>query len=112
MPARISFWVILAGQTPTSFRARNREDLLPTLHQLQRTQPDVSLRWFERGRLWPSPDEAEADLKAKRSAKRERPKTWRPGGTHKDPRARYQLTRDQKRERFKRRRPATPKRSS
>jgi hypothetical protein len=36
------------------------------------------------------------------AAEREkRPKDWRPGGEHRDPRARYQLTRDEKRRRFK-----------
>ena len=38
-----SFWIIVSGATPTSFRARRAEDLLPTLRQLQRTQPDTAL---------------------------------------------------------------------
>ena len=58
MAQRHSFWIIVAGSTPTSFRARRAEDLLPTLRQLQRTQPDTVLRWFERGKLWDSPDAA------------------------------------------------------
>jgi hypothetical protein len=98
-----AFWVILAGTTPTAFRAKVRDVLLPTLHQLQRTQPDVSLQWFERGRLWPSPDEARHALAARRQARPVRRPDWRPGGTHADPHARFKLTRDQKRARFKKR---------
>jgi hypothetical protein len=100
-------WVIFAGATPTSFRAQRREILLPTLRQLQRTQPDVSLKWFERNRVWSSPQEAQDALIA-RGQKARRPPAWRPGGEHRDPRERFQLTRDQKRARFKarQRRPA------
>src|SRR6185503_5480492 len=96
------FWIILAGSTPTAFRSRHREDLLPTLHQLQRKQADVVLRWFDRGRVWESPEEARDALKAQRQEDR-RPREWRPGGTHRDPRQRYELSRDQKRARFKQR---------
>lgn len=107
-------WVILIGAVPTSFRAREREDLVPTFKQLQRTQPEVALRWFERGRVWESPDAAQAAIKLAATLAREkrprrepgaeprRGKEWRPGGEHKDPRARYELTRDQKRAKFKR----------
>jgi hypothetical protein len=101
------FWVILAGPTPTSFRARSREILLPTLYQLQQTQPDVSLKWFERGRLWSSPLEAREALVAQRQQRR-KPADWRPGGAHKDPRKRFELSRDQKRARFKARRQHSP----
>ena len=96
-------WVILAGNTPTSFRARTRDDLLPTFVQLQRTQPDVSLKWFERGRIWLSPGEARDALLAQRQKprRREHPPDWRPGGDHKDPRKRFELSRDQKRAKFK-----------
>jgi hypothetical protein len=107
-------WVILVGTVPTSFRAKEREDLVPTFKQLQRTQPEVTLRWFERGRVWENPDAARAaSLLAAEAAKVRRPrrdpalgpprgKEWRPGGEHKDPRARFELTRDQKRAKFKR----------
>ncbi len=98
---RPGHWVIIAGKAPTAFRAKRREVLVPTLKQLQRTQPDAELRWFEGGRLWASPDEAEA-ARLQRGPKR--PATWRPGGEHKDPRARFELSRDEKRARFKRRR--------
>lgn len=107
-------WVILVGDVPTSFRAREREDLVPAFKQLQRTQPTVALRWFERGRVWESPDAAQAAIKLAATAAREkrprrepgaeprRGRDWRPGGEHKDPRARFELTRDQKRAKFKR----------
>lgn len=98
-----AFWVILVGETPTSFRAKMREDLVPTLRQLQRTQTDVRLRWFERGRIWESPQQAIGVAKLAGTVARERrPKEWRPGGEHRDPRARFELTRDQKRAKFKR----------
>jgi hypothetical protein len=97
------FWVILAGPTPTSFRARERGDLLPTLHQLQRRQPDVSLKWFERSRVWESPAEAREALVAQRQRRKagKRPGDWRPGGEHRDPRKRFELSRQEKRARFK-----------
>src|SRR5262247_3136277 len=110
MPSRKSFWVILVGDTPTAFRADQRDELLPTLHQLQRKQPDVTLKWFARGRIWESQVEEHAALKAARLAPRTRSRDWRPGGAHKDPRARFQLSRDEKRARFKQRlrRPPRP----
>ena len=107
MGERHAFWVIVTGTTPTAFRSRYREDLLPTLTQLLRTAPDAMLQWFDRGKLWASPEAARDALKAERQASRprDRDRDWRPGGDHKDPRARYKLTRDQKRARFKKRRP-------
>ena len=68
MAGKHAFWVIVVGTTPTSFRARHPEDLLPTLKQLQNTQPDVALRWFDRGKLWESPEAALDALKAERRA--------------------------------------------
>jgi hypothetical protein len=99
--AQHAFWIIVDGTTPTSFRSRQREDLLPTLTQLQRTQPQVSLMWFERGRLWPSPTEAREALGVQRKTRPGRGRDWRPGGEHADPRAKYMKTRDEKRARFK-----------
>lgn len=96
-----SFWLIIHGQIATSFRARQREDLLPTFNQLRRTQPDVRLVWFERGRVWSGPREAREALLARRRAPVSRPREWRPGGSHRDPRARFEMTRDEKRARFK-----------
>jgi hypothetical protein len=103
MAKTFSCWVIVAGNTPTAFRARERETLLPTLRQLQRTQPDTTLQWFERNRLWASPVEAREALRAKRQFRPARDPAWRPGGDHRDPRARFQLSRDEKRARFKKR---------
>lgn len=97
---RLSCWIIVTGSESTAFRATDREELLPTLKQLQRTQPDAMLRWFARGRLWDSPEQASEAL---RKPAKGRGKSWRPGGNHVDPRERYTLTRDQKRARFKRR---------
>lgn len=96
-------WVIVDGSVPTSFRARDPEDLIPTLKQLQRTQPAVALKWFERGRLWDSPEAARVALVERRRAPTGRGKDWRPGGDHRDPRTRYDIPRDEKRARFKKR---------
>jgi hypothetical protein len=103
MAKRFSCWVIVAGAQPTAFRARRAEDLLPTLRQLQRTQSDVRLRWFDRGRFWESPEAADEAARRRRQTQTSRGPGWRPGGEHADPRAKYKLTRDQKRARFKRR---------
>jgi hypothetical protein len=114
MPAPHNVWVILIGAVPTSFRAKTREELVPTFKQLQRTQPEVALRWFERGKVWENPEAARAASLLKATAAKERRprrdpalgpprgKEWRPGGEHKDPKARFELTRDQKRAKFKR----------
>jgi hypothetical protein len=113
--------MIFDGATPTSFRARTRDTLVPTFVQLQRTQPSVTLKWFERGRTWESPAEAREAFLAMRArrqqVRRERGPDWRPGGAHRDPRKRYEMSRDQKRARFKARlhgpgpgRPAKPRR--
>lgn len=103
MPPPTRFWVVLIGKTATSFHAKEREDLLPTLRQLQRTQEGVSLRWFERGRVWESPEAAAGAAKlAETEAREKRTKEWRPGGEHRDPKARFEMTRDQKRAKFKR----------
>jgi len=83
MPPRYSYWTILAGGLPTSFRATDREDLLPTLRRLQQRHPDAEMKWFQRGKLWESP-QAALDAFEKTSASRGR--DWRPGGEHRDPR--------------------------
>lgn len=74
---------------------------MPTLRQLQRTQPDTVLRWFERGRLWESEGAALEDQRTRRQAASSRDREWRPGGSHVDPRAKFKQTRDEKRARFK-----------
>jgi len=109
MPSRHRFWVILAGNTPTAFRADRRDELVPILTQLQRTQDNVSIQWFARGRLWASQIDEHAALKASRHAPKTRTHDWRPGGSHEDPRKRFELTRDEKRARFKRRQRLGPR---
>ena len=86
MPPRYAFWTILIDHRPTAFRAREQAELLPTLAQLRRTNDDVILKWFSRGRLWESPEEERA---AQTARQEQRGREWRPGGQHKDPRARF-----------------------
>jgi hypothetical protein len=86
MPPRYSYWTILAGGLPTSFRAADRLDLLPTLRRLQQRHPDAEMKWYQRGQLWASPEEARADFQRASSP---RGRDWRPGGEHRDPRARF-----------------------
>jgi hypothetical protein len=90
MPPRYAYWTILIDSKPTAFRARVRDELVPTFHQLQRTNPDIVMKWFARGRLWESPEhEREARRKPPASSER-RGREWRPGGEHRDPRQRFQ----------------------
>src|ERR671918_2229999 len=97
MPPRFAYWTIILEGKPTAFRAQQREDLLPTFKQLQNKHPDVVMKWFARGRLWESPEEAQAE---QRRAGERRGSDWRPGGEHRDPRARFKVPRDVKRARF------------
>jgi uncharacterized membrane protein YgcG len=102
MPPRYTYWTIIAGGQPTAFRAATREELLPTLKQLQARQPDVVMKWFARGRLWESPEEAAEALRAQRrgEGREKRGPKWRPGGTHEDPRERFKIPREVKRRRL------------
>lgn len=93
MPPRFSYWTILAGGLPTSFRAAERDDLLPTLRRLQERHPDAVMKWFQRGKLWASPEEA---MTAFQKPRETRGRDWRPGGEHRDPREPFK---QQKRER-------------
>lgn len=87
MPPRYAYWTILIDNGPTAFRARDKEELLPTLYQLRRKNANVVMKWFARGRLWDTPEQAQW---AGKSLERERrSRDWRPGGEHKDPRARF-----------------------
>jgi hypothetical protein len=97
MPPRFSYWTIILEGKPTAFRAHDRDELKPTFKQLQRKHPDIILKWFARGRLWESPEEAQ--LAQRVSARERRPLDWRPGGQHRDPRARFKVPRDVKRSR-------------
>jgi hypothetical protein len=86
MPPRYSYWTILAGGLPTAFRAAERADLLPTFNRIREKHPDAEMKWFARGRLWASPDDAQADLQR---ARVRRSRDWRPGGEHRDPRQKF-----------------------
>jgi hypothetical protein len=99
--SRFLYWTIVLGAEPTSFRASDPGELLPTLAQLRRKHPEAQLRWFQRGRLWLSPDEAKAALVRERDATRGRPATWRPGGKHEDPRQKYKDAKKAKWTKFK-----------
>src|SRR4051812_39426402 len=89
MPPRYAYWTILIDNTPTAFRAREQEELLPTIAQLRRTNANVVMKWFARGRLWDSPDaERQAQERPPAGGER-RGRDWRPGGAHRDPRDRF-----------------------
>jgi hypothetical protein len=89
MPPRYAYWTILIDHKPTAFRAREKEELLPTFNQLRRKNSDVVFKWFARGRLWETPEEAYAALRQPKVAREKRGRDWRPGGAHADPRARF-----------------------
>jgi hypothetical protein len=97
VPPRFAYWTILIDHKPTAFRAREREELLPTLHQLRRKNTDVLMKWFARGRLWESREEEQSAWQARQARPKVRKpvgaaargRDWRPGGQHKDPRARF-----------------------
>ncbi len=89
MPPRFAYWTILIDDKPTAFRARDREELLPTFTQLKRTNQNVVVRWFAQGQLWDSPEAQMAAGRKPKFAGDRRGPDWRPGGTHKDPRDRF-----------------------
>ncbi len=110
MPPRYTYWTILAGGQPTAFRAKDRKELLSTLKQIRRKHPDAEMKWFARGHLWESPEDALREKqfgqksREKRSEKLEdRGRNWRPGGNHRDPR---QAFKDIKKSRNQKRRQA------
>lgn len=86
MPPRYVYWTILAGGLPTAFRATDRDELLPTFNRLRERHPDAELKYFARGRVWNSKEEA--DAARTQPAAPSRGKDWRPGGNHRDPRQR------------------------
>jgi len=96
MPPRYAYWTILIDQKPTAFRAREREELLPTFNQLRRKNSDVVMKWFARGRVWESPEAEQAAQRAPRQNER-RGREWRPGGLHRDPRDRFRQEKHRKR---------------
>ena len=105
MPPRFAYWTIVAGGLPTAFRATEREELLPTFNRLKEKHPDAEMKYFARGRLWASQEEARHEAKARRTAAAlrqsarggtSRGRDWRPGGEHRDPRQHFK---DAKKER-------------
>ena len=99
MPPRFAFWTILIDGKPTAFRARDPQELLPTCNQLKRTSRDVVMRWFARGRLWESPEAERAASHTPKPPMERRGRDWRPGGTHQDPRARFDKEAQRRRKR-------------
>jgi hypothetical protein len=86
MPPRFTYWTIIFGGQPTSFRSATRDELLPTFKQIQSKHADAQLRYFARGKLWYSEEEAHAALVRDRFEKRQRPRPagrWRPGSAPK-----------------------------
>ena len=86
MPPRFAYWTILAGGLPTSFRAADKDELMPTFRRLKEKHPDAEMKYFARGRLWESPEQARLALAPK---PQQRGRDWRPGGDHRDPRQRF-----------------------
>src|SRR5215469_14210805 len=108
MPPRFAYWTIIFDGQATAFRSATRDELLPTFKQIQSKHPDAQLRYFARGKLWYSDEEAHAALmrerfekKSRRVAPERRARDWRPGGEHRDPRDRFKVPRDVKRAQFK-----------
>jgi hypothetical protein len=104
MPPRYAYWTIIAGGLPTAFRAADREELLPTFQRIKEKHPDAEMKWFARGKLWESQEAARAaerrggadrrgrpssHAEARRAKAGGRPKEWRPGGEHRDPRQKF-----------------------
>jgi len=109
MPPRFAYWTIIAGGLPTAFRAAEQAELLPTFKRIQQKHPDAAMKYFARGRLWASRDEAQqaAETARRRRATR-RGQDWRPGGEHRDPRQRFKNARktrnlERRQQRFERR---------
>lgn len=99
MPPRYAYWTIVAGGLPTAFRAAEREELLPTFKRIQEKHPDAEMKYFARGKLWASQEDARLAAEARRAADRQpdsRGRDWRPGGQHRDPRQKFK---DAKRDR-------------
>ena len=67
MPPRFVYWTIIAGGLPTAFRAAEREELLPTFKRIQEKHPDAVMKYFARGRLWESAEEAQQEADARRA---------------------------------------------
>src|SRR5688572_13873568 len=68
---------------------------MPTFQRLREKHPDAEMKWFARGKLWNSPEEARASREERPQGRREgdadarRGRDWRPGGSHRDPRQKF-----------------------
>ena len=83
MPPRYAYWTILIDGKATAFRAREREELLPTFNQLARKNADIAMRYFARGKLWDNPEQAQwANRNREVTRSERRTRDWRPGGPH------------------------------
>ena len=58
MPPRYAYWTIILDGAPTSFRTKEREEILPLFNQLRAKNPGAELKWFSGGKIWDSPDQA------------------------------------------------------
>ena len=118
MPPRYAYWTIIAGGLPTAFRAAERDELLPTFRRIHEKHPDAEMKYFARGKLWASPEEARDAAEARRTRTAHggpgrvdtpsRGRDWRPGGDHRDPHQRFKDAKKatnlaQRRRRFERR---------
>jgi hypothetical protein len=112
MPPRHAYWTILVDNQPTAFRAHDPEELLATLNRLKEKHPSAVMKWFERGQLFESRDQArdqglgqgERRWEGKRPSDegdKPRDRDWRPGGEHRDPRQKYKDAKKAKWQRFK-----------
>lgn len=112
MPPRFVFWTILIGDQPTAFRAATADELRATLNRLREKHADAQLRWFQRGRLWESREQAQQMLREGYTVgpagelippevREPRTKSWRPGGEHRDPREKFQLAKKARWQRLK-----------
>lgn len=114
MPPRYAYWTIVAGGLPTAFRTAEREELLPTFKRIQEKHPDAEMKYFARGRLWASEEDARAAAEARRAPDRRpesRGRDWRPGGEHRDPRQKFKDAKkdrnlEWRKQRFERRQPS------
>ena len=105
MPPRYAYWTIIAGGLPTAFRATDREELLPTFQRIKEKHPDAEMKWFARGKLWGSQEEArrgqERTATPRPSGREKRDRNWRPGGEHRDPRQKFVDAKKQRNERIR-----------
>jgi hypothetical protein len=104
MPPRHAYWTIIVDDQPTSFRAHDVEELLPTFNRLREKHPTAQLKWFERGQLFETREAARQQGYGQGERRWEGPrpgKDWRPGGEHRDPRQKYKDAKKAKWDRYK-----------